>query len=233
VNVRPHQQAIKRGLDFVLAALALATLWPLLLCVGLLIRCKMGRPVLFSQQRPGRHGRLFTVYKFRTMSDDRGPDGRLKTDAERLTALGRFLRHFSLDELPQLWNVLCGQMSLVGPRPLLKEYLPRYTPEQARRHTVRPGITGLAQVSGRNALRFSQRLAYDVEYVDNYSLLLDLHILWLTALKVLGNRLEDRAGQDVSAVDDLGLHDEAQPPPAVQTLPSAAQGGYATGGIPG
>jgi lipopolysaccharide/colanic/teichoic acid biosynthesis glycosyltransferase len=144
------------------------------------------------------------------MSDARGPDGRLLPDAKRFTPLGRFLRASSIDELPQLWNVLRGDVSLVGPRPLLPEYLERYTPEQARRHDVRPGITGLAQVTGRNAIPFSKRLELDVYYVDHGSLRMDLKILALTVLKVVGRRLDDGAGQHVSAVDDLGLHPDTR-----------------------
>jgi len=211
MKTRTFQLAAKRLIDAVVSAALLLVLLPLLLGIALAVRLCMGRPVVFCQERPGRQGRLFRVYKFRTMKDVRHANGALLPDAERLSSLGRFLRHFSLDELPQLWNVLRGDMSLVGPRPLLKEYLPRYTPEQARRHEMRPGITGWAQVNGRNALLFSQRLAYDVEYVEKFSLRLDMYIFWLTALKILGNRLEDRAGQDVAAVDDLGLHREATP----------------------
>jgi lipopolysaccharide/colanic/teichoic acid biosynthesis glycosyltransferase len=141
--------------------------------------------VLFRQVRPGLQGRPFTMVKFRTMTDDRGPDGALLPDARRLTPFGRFLRASSLDELPELWNVLKGDMSLVGPRPLLMEYLPLYTPEQARRHEVRPGITGWAQVNGRNAISWANKFALDVWYVDHRSLWLDLQILWRTVRKVL------------------------------------------------
>lgn len=200
------QFAVKRLIDVVGAAAGLCLLAPLLLVIALLVRRDLGTPVLFRQVRPGRGGRPFTMYKFRTMRDLRDGQGRPLPDAERLTPLGRLLRRFSLDELPELWNVLRGDMSLVGPRPLLMEYLPRYTPEQARRHDVRPGITGLAQVLGRNALPFSQRLALDVQYVDRFSLWLDIKILWWTLRKVPGGTLFDGAGQDVRVVDDLGLH---------------------------
>jgi lipopolysaccharide/colanic/teichoic acid biosynthesis glycosyltransferase len=159
-------------------ALPLLLLWPL-------VRHKLGSPVLFRQVRPGLHGRPFMMVKFRTMTDERGADGELLPDAQRLTALGRLLRATSLDELPELWNVLRGEMSLVGPRPLLMEYLPLYSPEQARRHEVRPGITGWAQVNGRNALSWEERFKLDVWYVDHRSLWLDLRILWLTVRKVL------------------------------------------------
>lgn len=206
VRSRQVQLCLKRVMDLVGAAVGLVLLMPLMACVGAAIWVSMGRPIFFRQVRPGLHGRLFTLYKFRTMRNAFGPDGRPLPDSQRLTPLGRFLRRLSLDELPELWNVLKGDMSLVGPRPLLVEYLPRYTPEQARRHLMRPGITGLAQVMGRNALRFSERLAYDVYYVDHFSLLLDLKILALTFWKVPTGLLFDGAGQDVRVVDDLGLH---------------------------
>ncbi len=201
---------LKRGVDILGSLLCLVASSPLLGGVAVLVRLLIG-PVFFRQVRPGLHGKPFRLYKFRTMKDLRDSEGRLLPDAERLTAFGRFLRHWSLDELPELFNVLKGDMSLVGPRPLLMEYLPRYTPEQARRHEVRPGITGLAQVMGRNAIPFSRRLAYDVQYVDRFSLWLDLQILLLTVFKAGTGRLDDGAGQHVSVVDDIGLHpgDEA------------------------
>jgi lipopolysaccharide/colanic/teichoic acid biosynthesis glycosyltransferase len=205
-----HRQVTKRGMDVAVSALSLLALSPLLAIVWLLVLWRMGRPAIFRQRRPGRGGRPFTVYKFRTMTDARGPDGRLLPDARRFTGLGRFLRASSIDELPQLWNVLRGDLSLVGPRPLLMEYLERYTPEQARRHEVRPGITGLAQVTGRNAMPFSKRLELDVYYVDHGSLAMDLKILVLTVLRVVGRRLDDGAGQDVTLVDDLGLHPDTR-----------------------
>ncbi len=197
---------IKRIIDIVVAGLGLLLLTPLLAVVALLVRLKLGSPILFRQVRPGLGGEPFTIYKFRTMRNAFDEQGKPLHDAERLTALGRFLRHWSLDELPELYNVLRGDMSLIGPRPLLMEYLPRYTAEQARRHDVRPGITGLAQVMGRNSLQFSQRLAYDIHYVDHFSLMLDLRIFYLTFVRAGTGRLFDGAGQDVSAVDDLGLH---------------------------
>jgi lipopolysaccharide/colanic/teichoic acid biosynthesis glycosyltransferase len=176
---------MKRLLDMLLTVPALLVLAPLLLLLAAAVRLGLGAPVVFRQPRPGRGGRVFTLCKFRTMSDARAADGRLRPDAERLTPLGRWLRATSLDELPTLWNVVCGDMSLVGPRPLLVEYLPRYTPEQARRHEVRPGITGWAQVNGRNALSWEEKFRLDVWYVDHRSLALDLRILWLTVAKVL------------------------------------------------
>jgi len=171
--------------DRTAAAAGLVVLSPVLGAIALLVRTKLGRPVLFRQTRPGRGGEPFEMVKFRTMTDARGPDGALLPDAQRLTPLGRFLRGSSLDELPELWNVVRGEMSLVGPRPLLMRYLDRYTPEQARRHEVRPGITGLAQVYGRNAIGWDEKLAYDVSYVDRVSLGLDLRILLRTVLQVV------------------------------------------------
>ncbi len=170
--------------------IAAALLAGLLLCIPLLIliwqvRRKLGGPVFFRQIRPGLHGQPFLMVKFRTMTDKRGLDGQLLPDAARLTVFGRFLRASSLDELPELWNVLKGDMSLVGPRPLLMEYLPLYSPGQARRHDVRPGITGWAQVNGRNALSWEEKFKLDVWYVDHRSLWLDIKILWLTVRKVL------------------------------------------------
>lgn len=176
---------MKRLFDLLAASLALQLLVLPLLALAWLIRRKLGSPVLFCQVRPGLHGRPFTMVKFRTMTDERGPDGALLPDAQRLTSFGRFLRSSSLDELPELWNVLRGDMSLVGPRPLLMEYLPLYSPEQARRHEARPGITGWAQVNGRNALSWEEKFKLDVWYVDHRSLWLDVKILWLTVRKVL------------------------------------------------
>ena len=176
---------MKRFFDIVIAALALLLLAIPLLALIWQVRRKLGSPVFFRQTRPGLHGRPFQMIKFRTMTDARGPDGRLQPDAERLTPFGRFLRSTSLDELPELFNVLKGDMSLVGPRPLLMEYLPLYSPEQARRHDVRPGITGWAQVNGRNALSWEEKFKLDLWYVDHHSLWLDVKILWLTLRKVL------------------------------------------------
>ena len=186
---------MKRLFDLTAAALGLLALALPLLALTLLVRRKLGRPAFFRQVRPGRHGRPFQMVKFRTMTDARGPDGALLPDAERLTPFGRFLRSTSLDELPELWNVLRGDMSLVGPRPLLMEYLPLYTPEQARRHAVRPGITGWAQVNGRNALSWEEKFALDVWYVDHQSLALDISILWRTARKVLVREGISAAGE--------------------------------------
>jgi sugar transferase EpsL len=177
--------ALKRVIDVCAAALGLLFLAPLLAAIALAIRLNMGGPAIFSQQRPGLGGRIFRLRKFRTMSDARSPDGSLLPDAERITRFGAFLRRTSLDELPALWNVLNGEMSLVGPRPLLVRYLPLYSPEQARRHEVRPGITGWAQVNGRNAISWDEKFRLDVWYVDNRTTWLDLKILALTLLKVV------------------------------------------------
>ena len=176
--------ALKRAIDMIAAAAALALLSPVLLMVALAIRLSMGRPVLFRQVRPGWHEQPFSLVKFRTMADIRDASGNLLPDGERLTPLGELLRRLSLDELPQLWNVLKGELSLVGPRPLLMEYLPRYSACERRRHEAKPGITGWAQVHGRNALTWERRFALDVWYVDHWSLGLDLRILALTARAV-------------------------------------------------
>jgi lipopolysaccharide/colanic/teichoic acid biosynthesis glycosyltransferase len=182
---RRRGQAAKRGLDLALAGTALVLTSPVAAAVAVLVRLRLGTPVVFAQDRPGLGERPFRLLKFRTMLDVRAPDGRLLGDEERLTPLGRWLRRTSLDEWPQLLNVLRGEMSLVGPRPLLMEYLPLYTEEQHRRHRVRPGLTGWAQVNGRNALTWDEKFAQDVWYVDNWSLRLDLVIIWRTLGAVL------------------------------------------------
>ena len=186
---------MKRTLDLLLATLALLLLGFPLLFLMWQVRRKLGSPVFFQQTRPGLQGRPFKMVKFRTMTDARGPDGQLLPDAERLTAFGRFLRASSLDELPELWNVLKGDMSLVGPRPLLMEYLPLYSPEQARRHHMRPGITGWAQVNGRNAISWEDKFALDVWYVEHRTLWLDVKILWMTIKKVLVREGISAAGE--------------------------------------
>ncbi|WP_456432135.1 sugar transferase [Nitratifractor sp.] len=175
---------IKPLLDRVTAAVLLILLSPIMLVVAGLIRWKLGGPVLFRQRRPGKDGKIFTIYKFRTMSDDRDEKGELLPDAMRLKGIGKTIRALSLDELPQLFNVLKGEMSFVGPRPLLEEYLPLYTERQARRHEVKPGITGWAQVNGRNAISWEEKFEYDVWYVDHCSFWLDLKIVALTIRKV-------------------------------------------------
>jgi lipopolysaccharide/colanic/teichoic acid biosynthesis glycosyltransferase len=175
----------KRLIDFTISFIALLLLSPLLAVIALQVRRKMGAPVLFRQTRPGLHGKPFKMLKFRTMRDASDANGTPLPDSERLNAFGRWLRATSLDELPELWNVLRGEMSLVGPRPLLMEYLPLYSPEQERRHAVRPGITGWAQVNGRNTISWEEKFKLDVWYVDHQSLWLDHKIIFLTAIKVL------------------------------------------------
>ncbi|CJK51417.1 UDP-galactose phosphate transferase [Streptococcus pneumoniae] len=176
---------IKRLFDLSLAAVAIVLLMPFMILIGIMIRRKLGSPVLFRQVRPGRDGKPFEMVKFRTMRDALDTQGKLLPDSERMTPLGSFLRASSLDELPELWNVLKGDMSLVGPRPLLMEYLPLYSPEQYRRHEVRPGVTGWAQINGRNALSWEEKFKLDVWYVENRSLWLDLKIIFLTIKKVV------------------------------------------------
>jgi len=176
---------MKRLFDLALSIPAFFSLTPLMLIIGFFVRMRIGTPVLFKQGRPGLHGKPFTIYKFRTMTDKRDKDWNLLLDGDRLTRLGRFLRKTSLDELPELFNVIKGDMSIVGPRPLLMQYLDRYTPEQARRHEVKPGITGWAQVNGRNAITWEDKFKLDVWYVDNQSLWLDLKIIGLTVWKIL------------------------------------------------
>jgi sugar transferase EpsL len=188
------KKMLKRAFDLVITIPASIVFSPAILLIALLVRFKLGKPVIFRQQRPGLHGKPFTIYKFRTMSNARDAEGNLLPDAERLTRLGRFLRSTSLDELPEIFNVLKGDMSLVGPRPLLMHYLERYTPEQMRRHEVKPGITGWAQVNGRNAISWDQKFAMDLWYVDHLSLWVDLKIITLTLWAVL-----KREGTDLPA----------------------------------
>jgi len=180
-----YRRHLKRVFDLCVASIALVAFAPLLLILAALVRIQLGAPVIFRQQRPGLHGRPFTLLKFRSMTDARDAEGNLLPDEQRLTPFGRFLRSSSLDELPELINVIRGDMSLVGPRPLLMEYLDRYTPEQMRRHEVRPGITGWAQVNGRNAISWDQKFALDVWYVDHLSFWLDLRILVMTVWRVV------------------------------------------------
>ena len=212
----------KRPFDIVCSGIGLVLASPLLLLSALTLIIVMGRPVFFSQERPGLRGEPFTLYKFRTMTDARNQDGILLPDRERLTRVGRLLRSASVDELPQLLNVLKGEMSLVGPRPLLPEYLPHYSPRESMRHLVRPGITGLAQVSGRNALGWEQRLELDAEYVERISVWLDLRILAATVVKAVtragvaddsreaeGNLADLRTRrQEAKGVQDLHVDDE-------------------------
>jgi lipopolysaccharide/colanic/teichoic acid biosynthesis glycosyltransferase len=193
--MRQHNKFIKRLFDVVIASLALFLLLIPLLGLAVFVRLKLGSPVLFSQIRPGLQGKPFRMIKFRTMTNARDSHGQLLPDAERLTACGHLLRATSLDELPELFNVIKGDMSLVGPRPLLIEYLPLYTTEQSRRHDVRPGVTGWAQVNGRNALSWEDRFKLDVWYIDHYSLWLDLKILLLTVRKVFAREGINASGQ--------------------------------------
>ena len=190
-------------MDIVGAATGLLLCAPILAVIALLVRLKLGSPILFRQQRPGLHGKPFTLYKFRTMTDARDADGNLLPDADRLTSFGRFLRRTSLDELPELINVLKGDMSLVGPRPLLMQYMPYYTPREQLRHSVRPGITGLAQISGRNMVDWDSRLALDVEYVENWTLWLDIKILFKTVANVM--RRSGVVDVPVSIMNDLDI----------------------------
>lgn len=196
--LRKSALAIKRIIDIVVAILGVIVLGPISLLLALAIRVRLGRPVVFRQERPGYKGRPFYVYKFRTMMRATHRDGSPLSDGERLGRLGKMLRRTSLDELPQLWNVIKGEMSLVGPRPLLMEYLDAYTPEQMRRHDVKPGMTGLAQISGRNSLPWEERFELDIWYVDHWSLWLDVKILLLSGRKVL-------LGEDVKVESTTGL----------------------------
>jgi sugar transferase EpsL len=186
---------MKRVFDLSASLVALLLLWPVILMLAVLIRMRLGKPVLFRQIRPGLRGKMFEIYKFRTMALKYDIHGDLLPDNERMTPFGSFLRRSSLDELPQLFNVLRGDLSLVGPRPLLPEYLPLYSPEQARRHLVRPGITGWAQVNGRNAISWEDKFRLDVWYVDHHSFRLDIIILWMTVKKVFAGSGVNQPGQ--------------------------------------
>ncbi len=180
-----YARFVKRLLDILISSVMILLLCWLYAIVALLVRCKLGSPVIFHQDRPGRNGKIFPMYKFRSMSDARDAQGNLLSDEERLTPFGKKLRASSLDELPELINILKGDMSLIGPRPLLIRYLPYYTKEEFRRHDVRPGLTGLAQVNGRNALNWEDRFRYDLQYVDHLTFFMDLKILFMTVGKVL------------------------------------------------
>lgn len=192
---------IKRLMDIIGAATGLLLALPVIICVAGLVRARLGSPVLFLQERPGLHGQTFQMMKFRTMIDARAPDGTQLSDAERLVPFGRWLRSTSLDELPGLWSVLRGDMSFVGPRPLLKAYLPRYTAQQARRHEVRPGLTGWAQVNGRNSIGWDEKFALDIWYVDHRSLFLDIKILFLTVWMIV--RREGISGEGEATMSEF------------------------------
>lgn len=180
-----YKRFVKRCLDFLLSLAALIILSPVLLLVAILVRCKLGSPILFKQKRPGLHEKIFCMYKFRTMTDAKDADGNLLPDEMRLTKFGKLLRSTSLDELPELFNILKGDMAIVGPRPLLVQYLPRYNERQHHRHDVRPGFTGLAQVNGRNSISWQEKFEWDVKYVENVSFLMDLRIIAKTVKVVL------------------------------------------------
>ena len=188
-----YEKYVKRTFDVIFACIFLFLLSPVLLLTALLVRIKLGAPVIFRQSRGGLYGREFMILKFRTMADKRDSEGRLLPDAERLTGLGSFLRRTSIDELPQLINILRGEMSFVGPRPQLAEFLPHYTEKEKLRHTVRPGLTGLAQIKGRNSIPGSERFELDVEYAESVSLLLDLKIVFLTLITLLGKSGDDNS----------------------------------------
>ena len=180
-----YAKYIKRILDFILSLIALIVLSPVLLVVAILVRIKLGSPIIFKQQRPGKDEKIFTLYKFRTMTDKKDEKGNLLADEKRLTKFGKALRSTSLDELPELWNILKGDMAIVGPRPLLVEYLPLYNEKQKHRHDVRPGLTGLAQISGRNTIGWEERFEEDIEYIQNVNFVTDCKIVFKTVSKVL------------------------------------------------
>lgn len=200
VNKGIYRRFLKRPMDFILSLMAIIVLSPVLIIVGVLVRVKLGSPVLFKQKRPGLNEKIFTMYKFRTMTDEKDENGELLPDSVRLTKFGRMLRSTSLDELPELFNILNGDMSIVGPRPLLERYLPYYTDTEKLRHTVRPGLSGLAQINGRNNLDWDSRLGLDVEYVQDITFFLDLNIILKTFFKAIKR-------EDITIVDQATLKD--------------------------
>ena len=194
-----YKKCIKRLLDILLSLTGIVVLSPLYVILWILIRCKLGKPAIFAQDRPGKNEKVFRLYKFRSMTDERDADGNLLPDEKRLTHFGKILRTTSLDELPELFNILKGDMSLIGPRPLLVSYLPYYSDREKLRHTVRPGLTGLAQVSGRNFIDWDHRLQKDIEYVENLSFGMDIKVIFLTIKTVLGH--SDEVAEDTNAVE--------------------------------
>lgn len=199
-----YKKFFKRIFDFLISLIALICISPILLVITIWLHfANKGAGAFFKQQRPGKYGKPFFVVKFKTMTDERDADGHLLSDEDRLTKVGRFVRSTSIDELPQMWNVLKGDMSLIGPRPLLMQYLPLYTPEQARRHEVRPGISGWAQVHGRNLLKLSKKFEYDVWYVDHCTLKTDILIIWMTIKNVLSRKDIGEGAGNMVEVDDL------------------------------
>lgn len=194
-----YRKCLKRLVDILISAIALTVLSPVFIVLWILVRVQLGSPAFFTQERPGRNERIFKLYKFRSMTNQRDEKGELLPDAQRLTGFGKFLRKSSLDELPELWNILKGDMSLIGPRPLLVSYLPYYTEREQLRHSVRPGLTGLAQASGRNFIAWDDRLEKDVEYVENLSFAMDVKVIWMTVKLVLGH--SDQVAGDTNAVE--------------------------------
>ena len=201
-----YAKYIKRMLDFILSLIALIVLSPLMLIIGLLVRIKLGKPIIFKQKRPGKNEKIFTLYKFRTMTDEKDQNGNLLPDAERLTKFGKTLRSTSLDELPELWNILKGEMAIVGPRPLLVEYLPLYNEAQKHRHDVRPGLTGLAQISGRNTIDWEEKFEEDIEYINNITFIGDCKIILKTAINVIK---KDGINSETSATMEEFIGNEA------------------------
>ena len=195
-----YRKFFKRLLDILISLTGMIVLSPVLLILWILVRMKLGKPALFTQQRPGKDGKIFKLYKFRSMTDEKDEEGNLLPDEVRLTAFGKKLRSTSLDELPELFNILKGDISIIGPRPLLVKYLPYYSEEESHRHDIRPGLTGLAQVNGRNAIGWEERFQYDVEYVNNLSFKLDCKILFMTVSKVL-NRSGVLSGEEQTTID--------------------------------
>ena len=202
-----YRKFLKRPMDFILSLIAIIVLSPVLIIVGVLVRVKLGSPILFKQKRPGLNEKIFTMYKFRTMTDEKDENGELLPDSVRLTSFGRMLRSTSLDELPELFNILKGDMSIVGPRPLLERYLPYYTGYERNRHSVRPGLTGLSQVNGRNLLEWNKRLSLDVEYAQNISLFIDIRIVFLTIKKVITKQDVAVGNQHIIASLDIERKD--------------------------